>query len=62
MTAPAFAAGQAVNVRPPMTPLAVHRGRILRRCKNGWRVTFDAWGMNITETLPASALSPAVAA
>ena len=37
MTAPAFAAGQAVNVRPPMTPLACHRGRILRRCKNGWR-------------------------
>lgn len=57
MTAPAFNPGQAVNVRPPMTPLACHRGTIKRRTPNGWRVEFRAWGVLCTETLPASALT-----
>lgn len=61
-TGPAFTKGQPVLVRPPMTPLAVHRGVILRRSPNGWRVRFEAWGMTCTETLPASALSPVTVA
>lgn len=57
MTAPAYTPGQAVKVRPPMTPLACHAGEIIRRTPNGYRVRFMAWGVRITETLPASALS-----
>lgn len=51
-----FAIGQSVIVSPPMTPMARHRGTILRKAKYGWRVRFDAWGMACTETLPETAL------
>ena len=56
MTAP-FHAGQHVLVTPPMTPLVRHEGQILRRARYGWRVRFVAWGMQITETMPESALT-----
>lgn len=51
MSTRAFSAGQSVIVSPPMTPMARHRGQIVRKAKHGWRVRFDAWGMQITETL-----------
>lgn len=60
MIAPQFTAGQAVIVSPPMTPCARHAGHIIRKAKYGWRVRFDAWGMVITETMPESALRPAM--
>ncbi len=59
MKAPGFAIGQLVTVTPPMTPMARHRGQIVRKARHGWRVRFDAWGMMITETMPESALAPA---
>jgi len=51
-----FTIGDKVTVTSPCTPMARHSGRIVRRSPNGWRVTFDAWGMLITETMSARAL------
>lgn len=45
-----FRIGQPVHVTPPMTPCASHRGTLLRRSKNGWRVRYCAWGVWYTET------------
>lgn len=55
----AFAKGQRVIVSPPMTPMARHPGEIIGKRKHGWRVRFDAWGMTLTETMPARAIGPA---
>lgn len=52
-----LAKGAAVIVAPPMTPCARHRGVILRKSPSGWRVRFNAWGVDVTETMPASALT-----
>lgn len=54
-----FQPGQSVIVSPPMTPLARHSGKILRKAKYGWRVEFNAWGMTLRETLPERCLSMA---
>lgn len=54
-----FENGQSVIVSPPMTPLARHPGTIVRPGKHGWRVRFNAWGMILTETIPANCISEA---
>lgn len=60
-----IAPGAAVKVTPPMTPMASHDGVVIGKARGRlgacgyWRVRFNAWGMMITESLPASAISPA---